>query len=123
MNLKERIKILKDANQIDNSVEVSLLNIINMFWDNFNIKLTEKNGSMLITHLAVALERIKQGKCKTGIDEDIYKEIQQNEFYGKSVNALSKIADICNIDIPYNEQTFIIMHLCTLFQNNLWESD
>ncbi|WP_053243088.1 PRD domain-containing protein [Clostridium sp. DMHC 10] len=121
MNLEERIEILKNANQIDDNVQTSLRNIINMFWNDFNIKLTEENASMLITHLAVALQRIKQGKCEAGINEDAYKEIEQNEFYGKSVNALSKIAEICNIDIPHSEQTFIIMHLCTLFQNNLWE--
>jgi transcriptional regulatory protein LevR len=118
MELDIRLQILKDAGQISEEVFESLKTVIKMFKDNWDIALTEENGAMLITHLSVAMKRIKEGQVIEGIDSEIYEQIESNENFSKSKQIFQDIIKSANIEIPKNEETFIMMHLCTLLQEN-----
>lgn len=118
MDLYMRLQIMKDAALISEETFEALKRIIEMFNNKWNIELTEENGAMLITHISVALERINKGEIIEGIDSEIYVQVKDHEEFDKCKQMLNDIMEVSNTDIPYNEETFIIMHLCTLLESN-----
>lgn len=117
MDLTIRLQILKDAGQLSSENFEGILRIIEMFQRELNIKLTEENGAMLITHLAVAVERIKRNEPVDSIDADIYEEVKNSSRFKGAGAALKLVEGELGIDIPENEKTFIMMHICALFEN------
>lgn len=116
MELDIRLQILKDAGQITEETFEALKNVIKMFRNKWAIALTEENGAMLITHLSVAIERIKKGEIIEGIDSEVYREIENHEEFSKAKKMLKDIIEASNTQISGSEETFIMMHLCTLLQ-------
>jgi len=115
MELDERLIILRDAEQIDEDIYEKSIKIISMFNTRWNIELTEENGAMLITHLCIALQRVKNNSTVEEIDEDIYGEVKLNHNFETCKRVLKDIKNEINMDIPESEQSFILMHLCVLF--------
>ena len=118
MDLFMRLQIMKDAALISGKTYESLKLIIDMFNKKWNIELTEENGAMLITHLSVALERIKKGEIIEGIESEIYSEIKRHKDFNKAKQLLKNIEEAAATDMPESEETFIMMHLCTLLESN-----
>jgi transcriptional antiterminator len=118
VELDIRLQILKDADQISEETFEALKRIIQMFKNKWSINLTEDNGAMLITHVSVALERIKKGEEIEGIDSEIYSQIKNHCDFEKCRKVLKDIAYEAGINIPEYEETFIMMHLCTLFESS-----
>jgi transcriptional regulatory protein LevR len=116
MELDDRLIILRDAKQIDEDIYSKILKIISMVKDEWSIELKEENGAMLITHLCIALQRIKNKNVVEKIDEDIYEEIKKNIYYEKGRQLLRDMEDEIGFLIPDCEKNFIIMHLCVLFE-------
>jgi transcriptional regulatory protein LevR len=115
MELQLRLQILKDAEQISEATQSGITRVIEMFDREYGIKLIEENGAMLVTHLAVACERIKRGELVDAIDEFIYQEIRENPHFQKAQEAVKMMEKELQLEIPEREQPFIIMHLCVLF--------
>ncbi|MBU3228099.1 PRD domain-containing protein [Clostridium algidicarnis] len=117
MNLMTRLVILKDAGQIDQNTHEDIIKIIDMFDEKYNIKLTEENASMLITHLAISFKRIKMGEAVNPIEEIMYEEIRVDKNYKKAEAIFKDIEVTIGKSINDNEKGFIIMHLCSLLHN------
>lgn len=117
MELDMRLDILKQANQIDEDIHSKLKAVIEMINKKYGIKLNEENGAMLITHLSIALMRIKNKKLVDNADEGIFNEIKCSEFFNISNEVIQDIENIIHMEIPKCEKNFIAMHLCTLFTN------
>ncbi|MBB6697909.1 PRD domain-containing protein [Clostridium algidicarnis] len=117
MNLMTRLVILKDAGQIDQNIQEDIIKIIDMFDEKYNIKLTEENASMLITHLAISFKRIKIGETVNPIEEIMYEEIRADKNYKKAEAIFKDMEVTIGKSINDNEKGFIIMHLCSLLHN------
>lgn len=117
MELDMRLDILKQANQIDEDIYSKLKAVIKMIDSKYGIKLNEENGAMLITHLSVALMRIKNQQLANNADEEIFNEIKCSEFFNMSNEVIEDIQNVIQMEIPECEKNFILMHLCTLFNN------
>lgn len=118
MELDIRLNILKDAGQISKETYDALIRVIEMFKNKWNVILTEENGAMLVTHLSVALERIKKMEVVVGIDSEAYNEIKDHCEYETCKKVFEDITKEVVMEIPKNEETFIMMHLCALFEAN-----
>lgn len=116
MELGDRLIILRDAKQIDEDIYNKMLRIMFIFNDKWGIELTEENGAMLITHLCIALQRIKHKDLVESVNEDIYDEVMKNNYYDKCRQAIKEIEHVVGVAIPDCEKNFIIMHLCVLFE-------
>lgn len=116
MDLNIRLQILKDADQISLENYDAIIKVIEIFERELNIKLTEENGAMFITHLAIAFERIKKGEMVEDINDTIYEEIKNSSRFTSSEKFLELLEKELNIEIPESEKTFIMMHLCALFE-------
>jgi len=117
MELDVRLDILRGSNQIDDEVYCNLKDIIEMVKNKHDIKLNEENAAMLMTHLSVAIMRIKNKDIVKAVDEDIFEEIRSSEYYALSNEWIKDMEEVIHRSIPENEKGFIVMHLCTLFVN------
>lgn len=117
MDLDIRLGILKDSGQIDEDVYRNVIKVIFIFHDMWSIELKEKNGAMIITHLCIALQRVKNNKPVEKIDKVFYEEVNLNKYFETSEKAFNYIKSEINIDIPEDEKSFLMMHLCVLFEN------
>lgn len=115
MELDTRLKILKDAGQISESNFEAMIKTIRMFEEKWGIVLTEENGAMFITHLSMAVERITKGGTVEAADENIYREVTENKNYSKCQKVLVDIENETGIKIPPNEGSYLMMYLCSLF--------
>lgn len=116
MDLFLRLNILKDSGQIDQHIFDSISEFISLFKQLHNITLTEENGAMLITHLCIALDRIKKGKTVNSLETDIYEEITDDCNFEKAVKATDGLEKIFGVSIPDDERGYIYMHLCVLLK-------
>lgn len=117
MDFNIRLQVLKEADMISEDTYEGVIRVIAMFENEYNIKLTEENASMLITHLCIACERIRKGEFVEEIDDFIYEEIRKNMYFEKAEQALKNMDKELQLEIPEREKPFIIMHLCALYEN------
>lgn len=116
MDLKIRLGILKDAGQIDEEIYGKIIKIILWFHDSWGIELSEENGAMLVTHLCIALQRVKNNGHTEQIDEELYQGVRLNQYFETCEKVFSDIKRETNMDIPESEKGFVMMHLCVLFE-------
>ncbi|MCG8641715.1 MAG: PRD domain-containing protein, partial [Desulfobacterales bacterium] len=67
--LNQRLDILHNAGEISAEIKMVVMNFVHAFEEKYNLTMTEENASMFITHLAMALARIKRGEEVNPIDE------------------------------------------------------
>lgn len=115
MELKERLEMFKNSDQISQKDFEALLKIIESF-SVFGILLNEENGAMLITHLCVAINRIKNNNLVEAIDAEAYKEIENNASFNMAELAFLMIQRKLRLQIPDCEIGYIMFHLCILFE-------
>jgi len=117
MDLTLRLKLLKDGAQIDEDTYNNLLKIIESFKKDFQIELSEENGGMFITHLAVALERIKKKELVEPIEELIFEEVRNDKNFKKANDILESLEKDINISVPEVERPFILLFLVSKMFN------
>lgn len=115
MDLTMRLQILKDAGQLSEKNYQVIVKVIQMFGDDWNIGLSEENGAMFVTHLAVALERIERGEPVKPLDESIAAELKAQACYADCNQALLRIETIFGRTISEAEKGYLLVHLCTLY--------
>lgn len=112
--LKERLDILKQAGEINDEIATTVIEFAQKLEKKYSLKITEENGSMLITHLSMALARIKRGEEISEIDKSTLKEIKETSIYEKLPEFYKEIEEKLQIKIPDSEKGFIAVHVCTL---------
>ena len=115
MDLSVRLQILQDAGQLSEANHRAIAGIIAMLADDWNIELTEENGAMFVTHLAIALERIAKGEPVKPVEEYVLAELKSQDCFGSCRRALAGIAAIVGREFPEEEEGYVLIHLCTLF--------
>ena len=114
--MEERIEILLTANLIDSGVKDSLLSVIEVLDEKFCIKLTEENGSNMITHLGRALMRVKTGEIINGVNEEIINEIEESDNFGKVKKMYEEISKKFHAELPKNEIEYMYVNLMFLIE-------
>lgn len=108
--MKERLGILKDGSVIDEAVYEDCLALDTGLMTLEN--LTELNAyQVAMTHLAMAMQRIKQGTVVEYMDDMILSEIKSAEIFDEVVVLTSKIVDQVHVDIPESEVQFLWLHM------------
>lgn len=116
MDLKLRLDILKESNQINEKIYSKILTVIDLLKIKRNIILTEENGAMFITHLASALGRIEHNKVIDDVDKEILEEIKKNHKYEEVFDIVQDIENITG-KLGQAEKNYIAMHICTLLNS------
>lgn len=117
MDLVFRLELLKKGNQIDQEVFITMNNIIELFKNNWDIELTEENGQMMITHLSMALMRVKNKLPVNQIDEEVYQEVTESEFFKKAEKILEDMKSILPIELPESEIKYMLVNNTLILEN------
>jgi transcriptional regulatory protein LevR len=116
MDLTVRLQILKDAGQISEQCYQSMLKLIDVLAEKWNIILNEENGAMLITHVAIAWERILKHEVINAIEELLYKEVESSKYFRQSQQILTDWELELKKAFPQVEKEYIMLHLCALLE-------
>ena len=100
--LLTRLNVLLDAKKIDEDI----IRVVDVFVketeSELGIALTEDNASMFVTHIAMALARIKDGEEIKPIDDALLgEEVTTSPIYPKA------------------EYGYVALHLCALYVSTL----
>lgn len=114
MDLTLRLNILKDAGQIDDEIHNNLIKIIAIVKKEWGIELTEENGAMFITHMSIALKRIKENNIVAPMEAFLFEGLKKEKDFEKALGMMNTLEKETHISIPEEEKSFILMHLCTL---------
>ena len=112
--LKERIKILRNAEMINDSTEEFVLRVIDDLQERFEDK--EVALEMFTTHLAMCTQRVLNHEEVENLSDEIWDQVTQSNEYEKSLSLLQELLSYAPCEIPESEKRFLVMHLCSLHQ-------
>ena len=72
-------------------------------------------AAMFITHLAMAGQRILDGKEEKPLDGQILESVKQEPAYSKALDFLTYMLNQTDLEFPDTEKDFLTVHLCNLF--------
>ena len=113
--LKKRTMILKDANMINEEVKDFVFYCIDVLEQDIEDFKSDK-AEMLVTHVAMAIQRVSNKEPVNELDEFIWTEILNEDCFENAETLYNKISKKCFIEIPESEKKFIIMHICNILQ-------
>ncbi len=109
-----RLNLLSDAGEIDEDIIKIIIEFTKIIEKELSIIITEENGQMFITHMAMTLSRMKKGEEISPMDDSLLDEVKTSATYNKVPLLINKIEEKFNIDIPESELGYIALHLCNL---------
>ncbi|GFN36766.1 PRD domain-containing protein [Tepidimicrobium xylanilyticum] len=115
--LMMRLDLLLNAGAIDEEIIQIIKEFIEIIKKELSFTITEKNGSMLVNHMAMALARIKKGEEILPMEDVLFEEVKTSAIYSRVPSIINELEEKFNIEIPESEFGYIALHLCNL--NNL----
>lgn len=119
--LKQRLEILVEGDQLEAELKDKTESLLEKFELDFNIELKNKNAAMLVTHLPMALMRIKNGEEVEDLNEMVLAELKNEEFYSDCMNFIDQIETKTEIEIPTGEKNYLALHFCNLIKKERGE--
>ena len=117
MKVQTRLEILNSSKAITDCTKDVMLNVIQMFSKKYGIELTEENGAMMITHLSMAIMRVKNNEPVRAIDEDVFKETLESEHIGKAHLIYEDLSKVLDVTLPENEKKYMLVNICVILEN------
>ena len=112
-----RLDLLVNAKEIDEAVRDAVIELVQAVEKRYSLTITEDNGAMLVSHLAMALGRIKRGEELEPIDEDIFAEVKQTQTYRELHELYLPLEKRLQITLHQTEKDFLALHLCALVED------
>ncbi|MDR2860895.1 MAG: PRD domain-containing protein [Elusimicrobiota bacterium] len=109
----QRLDILLAGNVIDKETHSFSVKAADLLATKYGFQ--NESLDMLITHLAMAHQRIKVSAQESPIlDKEIIEEIKSNCNFEKSKEIMSEIESLADIKYPENEREFILAHIINI---------
>lgn len=118
--MEERLKILYDGNVIDSEIYKVCVDI----HDNiFVIRgLDKKNAyTTLMTHLAMAAQRIKNKEKIQPMEKMIVNELKQQREFKKAEEILNTLSSYFSFELPEEELDYVLLHLLNMLQEENYD--
>ena len=98
----ERLDILVEAELIDQETYEKVKRIMNEVSEEFTLDLSTESGQMFITHVSMAIMRIKNNEATTDVENAIFEEIKESENFENALRFAEIIENIIEHEIPKN---------------------
>lgn len=116
MDLQTRLEILNISKAISNCTKDVMLKVIEMFNEKHNIELTEENGAMMVTHLSMAIMRVKNNEPVKTIDEEVFRETLESEHIERANRIYDDLSDVLDITLPEDEKKYMLVNICVILE-------
>lgn len=111
-----RLNLLVDAGEIDGAIKDAVIAFVKAVENRYSLAITEENGAMLVSHLAMALGRIRRGEKLEPIDSDIFAEVKEMPTYRELHELYVPLERSLEIRLPQAEKDYLALHLCALLE-------
>ncbi|MFO7273646.1 MAG: PRD domain-containing protein [Bacillota bacterium] len=116
MSLELRLQLLQESGQISPEVAELTRWILKRVEERYGIAVTEENGAMFTTHLAVALQRLRSGEA---IDQMLAEGLAEVKAYPEEWAFVNEVVAgeagrRLGVTVPEAEIGFLAAHLITL---------
>lgn len=115
--LEHRLDIFLSTGTVSADVDAMVRNVIERFAVRWKIILTEKNGSRLVTHLAMALARCEKGEMVEGMEKDAMDEFRACESFLHAVEISADVISNVSITLPEGEREYLEANICLILEN------
>lgn len=114
-SLDFRLRLLEDSGTISPQVAAWTRRVMARVEAEYGLTLTEENGAMFVTHLAVALERLRAGEAIERMPSQALVEVRG---YSREWHFMQRVAEEAASDlgvaVPEGEIGFLTAHLAAL---------
>lgn len=112
--MNERLEIFRKANFIDEK-DIMVLNKILVLLSQYQSISSEKI-EMFITHMVMVISREKNKISIEELNDEIFNEVENSEFYEESNILYGKINQLVNIN--EKEKKYILFHLINIMEDD-----
>lgn len=116
MDLQTRLEILNVSGAISDCTKDVMLNVIEMFNEKHNIELTEDNGAMMVTHLSMAITRVKNNEPVKTIDEEVFRETLESVHIERANLIYDDLSEVLDITLPDDEKKYMLVNICVILE-------
>ena len=113
-SLNQRLEILLSSGVITQSISDYSKTVVKLLI-NQKPEADSDRAAMFITHLAMAGQRILEGKEEKPLDGQILETVKQEPVYGSALDFLTYMLNQTDLEFPDTEKDFLTVHLCNLF--------
>ncbi|QQO10910.1 PRD domain-containing protein [Breznakiella homolactica] len=117
MELDTRLELLLSSGTISEEVVETVRKVIQRMNHHWKIPLTEENGSRLITHLSVALMRLKRHENIRAMEPGTYEEFKNTPVFPKAQEIADDIIAFTGIEIPESEREYLNANVCLILED------
>lgn len=114
-----RIDFMLEINMINKLERDILEKIALIIEEKTKIELSEENAGIMITHIGAMFIRLRENQTLDNLDTLILDEIEANKSYQLSFDTIEEICSKLSIQIDKVERDYIMLHLCTLLNNDI----
>jgi transcriptional regulatory protein LevR len=114
MDFEERLNILRSGTVISPEVEALVRRVISRFNDRWDIELTEESGGRMVTHLAMALMRIRRKEKITAPETDLLEEFRDLSVFPQSTEIVEDLINWTPMELPEAEKDYMILNVCLI---------
>ena len=114
----ERLLILREAELIDQETFEKVSKIMKAVIDRFGLDLESENGQMFITHVSMAVMRIKNNEATVVMENEIFEEIKESIHYNDALKFSEIIEEIIEYNVPKHEKEYLIINGCLLMEKD-----
>lgn len=106
----DRLNILLEGNIITKSTYQLALIVQEYMVCKYHV--SPSSLEMMITHLAMATQRILKNEIVGAMDEEIVQSIFMDDMYEEANVIMKKISEIANMEYPQSEEMYMLLHIC-----------
>ena len=116
MDFTERLELYREGEMITDDNVKTILNIIAMFREKYDIVLCEENADTFIAHLCAVFFRVRTGEPVEPLMEEVFAEVKGLETYPRSLEMLKNIEEVLGEPLIREEQEYVLLHLNSLLE-------
>lgn len=109
--METRLQILHDAQVIDQDVYAGMLAVVSRLEQHWKLRIRHAQGEMMITHMANAMMRSRQGDIIPAIDDEVLSEIASSPLYANIQEIHHDLLSLFTITVPDYEQGYLLANI------------
>ncbi|MDR1874272.1 MAG: hypothetical protein LBQ90_04560 [Synergistaceae bacterium] len=112
-----RLCLLKESGQIGDAVFEQVRGLVRFLEKCTGAELNEDNSAMLVTHFAVAAERLRRGEDVGAMEDTARRQVLASPSCERAAFLLDDWLAELNVLDAGNERDFLLLHLCVFLEN------
>ena len=116
-DLEQRIEILQQSGFFDESGRRDLDAMIRVLAGKYGFPRNDETLGVLVTHVAAALKRQKDGEEINPIDAGVLQDVRSSDVYPEAKKIQTDVVDAMEHKLPEAEKDFILVHVGGLLMN------